>query len=202
MITVVGWPRSGTHWMKTMIECALGEELAHAHAYPESVGDQYILMVRDPRDVLASHWRLYERAYPGKQTELGFVESFLEGKGPNQHKWNLGWVAYTGKLLEWNERNPQHTSLVRYERLYEAPGITLARTLVGIGRYDPWRWRISRAVRFTWGRRCDPSDLPVDGNMGRPGKWAVHLAAPTVQAVLAYCGPVMSELGYLGKAPT
>ena len=60
MITVVGWPRSGAHWLKAMLEHALGEELAHSHFWPEEEGE-YVLIVRDPRDCFASHWRLYQR---------------------------------------------------------------------------------------------------------------------------------------------
>lgn len=200
MITVAGWPRSGTHWMKAMLEYALGEELTHAHSYQEEENGQYVLMIRDPRDAFASHWRLYQKDHPGEKTERGFVEFFLEGKGMHQHNLNIGWVAHTRKLIEWHGRDPRHVALVRYERLYAAPRITLVKTLVGIGRRDILRWRIFRAKRLTRRRRCDPSDLPVDGNMGRPGKWRGQLQPETVRALLAYCGKLMIELGYkIGK---
>jgi len=187
--------------MKAMLEYALGEELAHSHAHEGIEGGRYVLMVRDPRDAFASHWRLYQKDHPGERTELGLVEFFMEGKGMSQHNLSLGWAAHARKLLAWHKRDPRHTSLVRYERLYAAPGMALARALADIGRWNIPRWHIVKAVQSTQGQRCDPSDLPVDGEMGRPGKWKSQLHKSTVRALQAYCGPLMTELGYkIGKA--
>ena len=198
MITVVGYPRSGTHWLKVMLEHALGEKLAHSHTPPVGAGGQYAFIIRDPREVLASHWRLYKHDQPGQQTERGFVDYFLKGEGLRQHPWGVGWVAHTTQLLERNQSDPQRFPLVRHEQLYAAPERELERVLRALGRDDIPEMRIAEAVRHTRGKRCDPSSLPVEGNMGEPGKWQEQLRPETICAVLDYCGPLMGALDYEG----
>ena len=199
MIAVVGWPRSGTHWMKAMLESTLGEEFAHDHSCPGVEGIQYVLLVRDPRDAFASHWRLYQKDYPGQSTELGFIDLFLKGGMESHHNWNIGWVPHTRKLLEWNERHTSSASLVRYEQMYATPEKVLEEVLARLGRRDVSKGRIAEAVRETQGRRCDPSDLKADSDMGRPGKWRAQLRDSTVRALIEYCGSEMVELGYLSR---
>lgn len=189
MITVVGWPRSGTHWLKAMLEHALDEDLAHSHFWPEGEGE-YVLIVRDPRDAFASHWRLYQHDYPDtQQTELGFVDYFMRGDGI-ERAWGCGWVPHTLKLMKLSVLYP----LVYYEGLYAQPEKILTWVLAEMGKESP---RIAEAVRWTEGLRCDPSGLPVENEMGKPGKWKVQLQPGTVRAIRAYCGEVMKELGYV-----
>lgn len=190
MITVVGWPRSGTHWLKTMLGHALGEEVAQSHMWPETEG-KYVLIVRDPRDAFASHWRLYRHDNPGTSlTELDFVDYFMKGEGLSQ-PWGVGWVPHTRKLFEMREVYP----LAFYERLYTHPEVMLSRVLSGLYMGVPLSITVE-AVRSTKGVRCDPSTLPVDVNMGLPGKWKHELQPATVWALEDYCGELMDELGY------
>jgi hypothetical protein len=84
---------------------------------------------------------------------------------------------------------------VFYEVLYDHPGKTVLWTLLELKRDAPVR-RIMEAVGNTSYVRCDPSTLPIDVNMGLPGKWKHELQPATVWALLDYCGELMDELGY------
>lgn len=192
MITVVGWPRSGTHWLKTMLGHALGEEVAQSHMWPEAEG-KYVLIVRDPRDAFASHWRLYRHDNPDTDlTELGFMGYFMKGEGLSQ-EWGVGWVPHTRKLRE-AELDALYP-LVYYEALYKRPELTLAWLSKEL-TVDVQMLRIMNALHRTRDVRCDPSTLPVDVDMGLPGKWKHELQPATVWALEDYCGEMMDELGY------
>lgn len=196
MITVVGWPRSGTHWMKVMLESALGEELAHDHHLPQEKDGLYVMMLRDPMDTFWSHWNLYRHDSPGQCTELGFFDMLMRGQMESHQGWNIGWVPYVHGLLAWHQDHPSTAPLVRYEQLYRNPDHILAQTIDGLG-FGVCYERSAGAVHKTLGVRCDPSGLSASREMGKPGAWIEHLRAETVDALLNYCGPMMTELGYL-----
>lgn len=191
MSTVAGWPRSGTHWLKALLEGTTGREWAHSHACPEKADREYVLIVRDPRDAFASHWRLYQHDHPGmRRTELEHLRYFMEGHRTTLHLYG-GWASHTQKLLKWSTLYP----LVYYEGLYAHPEQTLAWILAELGIGLPTS-RIKAAVRASQGQRRDPSPLPVDAEMGRPGKGEIQLEKETIQALIAYCGDLMAELNY------
>ena len=196
MLTVVGFPRSGTHWLKAMLEHALGEPLEHTHACPEVPEGQCVLIVRDPRDALASICR----ASPSK-TEREALRLFLEGSQQGHPEWRIGWVPYIRNVLDLARRFPDRTLIVRHEEIYAAPEEMLARIIVALGKNDVSATQIEEAVRRTNGRRCDPTDLAVDQDMGRPGKWKGQLGEETVRLLLESCGAPMVEMGYLGGKP-
>jgi len=181
--------------MKAMLESALGEAVAHDHHLPQENDGLYVMMLRDPRDTFLSHWSLYQRDFPGQCTEQGFVDRLMKGRMESHHNWNIGWVPYTRQLLEWSECHL--SSLVRYEQMYANPEQALEQVLERLGRLDVSKGRIAEAVRSVRGRRCDPSDLKVGSDMGRPGKWRTQLRAQTVSALIEYCGSEMIKLGYL-----
>lgn len=193
MITIVGWPRSGTHWMKALLESTLGEEVGHSHAVPSDPEQQYVLMVRDPRDSLASHWRLYRHDERPECTELEFVDLLLKGGMESHQGWNIGWVPHTQALLDWNE---EHGSpLVSYEELYEDPQRVLISVLKKLGVKASAKV-VAQAVEELNDRRCDPSGLPAE-DLGQPGRWESELLEETIHAVVRYCGGLMVELGYI-----
>ena len=196
MLTVIDFPRSGTHWLRAMLGYALDEQLVHSHAFPEIVENQCVLIVRDPRDAFASRCRLRGVRRDLEKEEL---DLFLRGPNPGEPEWRIGWEPYTRKILELAARFPRRAPLVRYEQLYAAPEEVLAQVLATIGRDDISAARIAEAVRRTRGVRCDPSDFPEDENMGRPGKWEAQLEKETARALLEDCGELMVEMGYLGK---
>jgi len=191
VITVVGWPRSGTHWLKTMLEHALGEEVAQSHMWPSAEGE-HVLIMRDPRDAFSSHWRLFRHDNPGTDMdELQFVDYFMKGEGLSQ-PWGVGWAAHTRKLLGFRGIYP----LIRYEQLYQKPIETLIELRGAIRRQGVPVYAFIGAVEHLWGQRCDPSTLPADVNMGLPGKWERELLPATVWALEDYCGDLMDALGY------
>jgi len=191
--TVVGWPRSGTHWLKTLLGHALEEEVLQSHCLPEPGDGKFALIVRDPRDVFASHWRLYRHDNPDTDLdELQFVDYFMKGEGLAQ-EWGIGWVPHTRRLVELklSTRGP----LVFYEGLHTRPELTLT-WLASELEAEVNMPHIMQAVHKTRGVRCDPSTLPVDVDMGEPGKWRAQIQPATVWALEEYCGELMDELGY------
>ncbi|NIV29629.1 MAG: hypothetical protein GWN58_09000, partial [Anaerolineae bacterium] len=121
-----------------------------------------------------------------------FVDYFMKGDGLAQ-PWGVGWVAHTRELIQLRLRTA--CPFVFYEVLYEHPGKTVLWTLRELGTSVPVR-RIMEAVGKTSYVRCDPSTLPVDVDMGSPGKWRHDLQPTTVLALEGYCGELMDELGY------
>jgi len=182
--------------MKAMLEYTTGEEWQHSHHVPTEKG-QYVLMIRDPRDSFASHWRLYQHDHPGTQaTELEYIDLFLKGNHPSHDHWNIGWMPHTQALLEWFSNHMTSTPLIRYEWLYAYPARELRYALLQMSRFGAPLERVQEAIQLTRGKRCDPSTLPVDDMMGKPGKRGM-LQKSTLDALLDYCGPLMEELGYL-----
>ena len=198
MTTVLGFPRSGTHWLRVMLEYALGEPVVHAHAYPEVVESPHVLIIRDPRDAFASRCRLREAVGVCREMEMEELALFLHGPNPGEPYWRVGWTPYTGKILDLADCFPHLAPLVRYEALYAAPEAVLARVLATLGRDDVSLVQIADAVERTRRVRWDPTDFPADEDMGRPGKWRAELQEATVRALVEDCGELMQCLGYGG----
>lgn len=187
----MGWPRSGTHWLKAMLESATGQEWAQSHVCQEEADGECVLIVRDPRDAFASHWRLYQHDHPGTQrTELEHLRYFMEGHSTTPHL-RGGWVPHTQKLFELSTLYP----LVHYEGLYTHPEQTLAWVLAELGTGFPTS-HIAVVVQAAQGQRHDPSPFPVDAEMGKPGKWKAQLQTSTIEALVAYCEELIVEIGY------
>jgi len=198
MKTVVGWPRSGTHWLKALLERTTNEPWAHTHACPQDVRHPHVLIVRDPRDAFASHWRLYQHDQNPEQTQAAFLDFLLKGQGGPGRPWGMGWVAHTQRLIELNRQYPRRAPFVYYERLYARPEQVMHRVLYTMGERVAQE-DISAAVIATKGKRCDPSTLGVDADMGRPGKGREQLEPSVLRALLDYCGPMMVRLGYIDE---
>jgi len=193
--TVIGWPRSGTHWLQAMLSGAQDEQWGHSHACPGSITEPVTLIVRDPRDAFASFCRLYVHEHGPEKTQselLGFM--FEKEKGPGR-PWDMGWVAHTQAMIDLNRRYPRRAPFVYYERLHSHPVRVLNRILRTLGKRVPPE-RVGWAVGRTEDRRCDPSTLEIDGDMGRPGKGRERLEAAVLRELLDHCGPMMSRLGY------
>ena len=202
MNTVIGWPRSGTHWMKEMLAQLTGEEWGHSHHVPTQEEERCVLMIRDPRDSFYSHWLLYQHDHPDAPVgQQEFVDLFLKGQMESHQGWNVGWAPHTQALLDWQDARPTKARCIRYELLFYHSVWSLSHVLAWMGREraDVPLGRIAEVVRQTKGARCDPSDLPVGSEMGTPGKGDA-LQPDVLAALLAYCGPLMRQLGYLEGA--
>lgn len=178
-----------------MLSGAQDEQWAHSHACPGSITEPVTLIVRDPRDAFASFCRLYVHEHGPENTQaalLGFMFEKEEGTG---RPWDMGWVAHTQAMIDLNHRYPRRAPLVYYEHLYSRPLRTLKRVLKTLRERVPPE-QVAEAVERTEGRRCDPSTLEIDRDMGRPGKGREQLEAAVLRELLDYCGPMMSRLGY------
>lgn len=199
IITVVGWPRSGTHWLQEMLRRATGLEVFHSHAIPTSdLADEknrYIFIIRDPRDAFVSHYRLYLHDHPGTQrTQMEHLELFFKGKEMTQPYFHLGWVDHTHSLLGVAYHLSPFIGVTRHESLVDDTQGELVRILC---RYQipVDEWKIEEIIRTVSRIRCDPSSLPPE-DMGRVGKYREILDKKTECALWSYCGNLMEALGY------
>jgi hypothetical protein len=183
-----------------MLGEAIGLGALHTHIPPEQIedGEFYVFLVRDPRDSFISYWEVYcQTATKGHllSQEQFFHEKFV-GKGQSQVHFRLGWKGHTERLLELRERYPHNTMLVHFEELKDYPSSEL-RWILDRFRLSAPDENIDKAIAETEGKRCDPSDLPVKGELGRVGRWRGVLE-PGVEALLRdYCGDLMQRLGYV-----
>ena len=184
MITVVGWPRSGTHLLKTMLEQVLGKNVTHSHPVPADTR-WAVFVTRDPRDAFASHWVMYNYDHPGERTQMEHLKHHFEGDGLHHPHFAGGWVRYTEMALNRIE------IAIRHEDIMSDPR-SMIRYLVmalGVAAY-PLDTSVIGASR------CDPSDLPEDDRMGQRGKWREILEPEVATALWNYCGATAGKLGY------
>lgn len=198
MITVVGWPRSGTHWLQEMLKRATGLNVIHSHAIPvpdlANEENRYIFIIRDPRDAFVSHYLLYLHDHPGsRRTQIEHLELFFKGKEMAQPYFHLGWVNHTHLLLEGAYLSP-FIGMTRHESLMDDTQGELVRILCG-HQILADEWKIEEVIRAVSNIRCDPSSLPPE-DMGRVGKHREILDKKTECALWDYCGDLMEALGY------
>ena len=56
-LVVFGPPRSGTTWVAQICRDTLGPVVLQTHAWLDLPGAPVLLVIRDPRDCVVSHWR-------------------------------------------------------------------------------------------------------------------------------------------------
>ena len=191
---VIGWPRSGTHWLRSILSQALGYDIQHLHKVPLRIREMCgLFIVRDPRDAFLSHYHLYNRTHLPR-TQMQHFEQFFCGKGMGQPNFRLGWGNYVGLMLGLVAESP-NVVLVRFEDM-KLRTVSCLQAALGKIYMFPSRHRLVRAV-IAYGRtRCDPSNMPVCDELGKAGEWKIELEADVCEALVSYCGDVMSELGY------
>lgn len=195
-LTVIGWPRSGTHWLQEMLRRATGLDVLHSHAIPDSADEEnrYVFIIRDPRDAFVSHYQLYLHDHPGTQrTQMEHLELFFKGKGMAQPYFHLGWADHTRLLQETACLSP-FIKTTRHESLVDGTRAELDRILHR-HRIFIDGWRIEDAVKAVSGIRCDPSDLPPE-DMGAIGKHKKVLEREVLASLWDYCGDIAEGFWY------
>ncbi len=106
--------------------------LAFSHTIPHQLANwgwarslaglpPYVLLVRHPMSILASHFAKWE--WDIKVDWLTYLEGEPTGK---QYRCDLYWIArFWNRWGEWLEREPERIHLVHYEDVRQAPRATL-----------------------------------------------------------------------------
>lgn len=199
MITVVGFPRSGTNFLNRMLAHYVdGPDAAvwlgtpaHPHvnkihwAYQDKGSSTLAYIYRDPRDCALSGRDYIERHFT-RGCPLGlmtFLETYFAG---NWELWPCGWRDHT---RYWLDRD---VATVRYETLCADRARTLA-ALVGQLGLELDEGRLAHAVVQSYcfgehhaGGRC----------VGRAGRWVTDLPREAAAWLDDYCGDIMEQLGY------
>ena len=122
-----------------------------SHAYYSSLffrNKRVMLLIRDLRDTLISHFRTYRSQ---KDPEIGFAD-FLRGSGVDRPKQKNGNTLLTliGFLNSWaqNSKKLEELLLVRYENLRADTSQELTKMLKFLGFTDFDQYFVDRVVEF------------------------------------------------------
>jgi len=138
----------------------------------------FVYMLRDPRDVVASH------------ESAGFdrsVEHIVRA-----------WVQYTQRFLDFQAAHPARAIIVRYEDLVTRPDDTLHALFDAIDvRWsdDVRRFFTSKASVHDAGHR-NAEQLRRDFFTSSVARWMRDVPREVVDEIQSACGPLMSALGY------
>lgn len=146
-------------------------------------GGRYIYIVRDPRDVVASH----------------FANDF----GRTIEHITRAWMQYTTRFRSFADAHADRAMLIRYEDLVRHPGRVLDRVFEKIGvpfSPDVLRFFESKASVHHSGH-TNSDDLERDFYDTSIQRWARELTLEQIREVQAACDSLMPALGY-ELAPT
>jgi hypothetical protein len=190
MLTVVGFPRSGTNFLTRMLahyvdgpDAEVWDGMGmHPHvrkihwAYQDIRFTAMPYIYRDPRDCALSGWEYIKHHYaPDVDLKL-FLEHYFAGHWP---LWPQGWGEHT---RYWLDRGIVAT--VSYESLC-SDRETVLRGLVSQLHGAVYEDRIAHAAEqsYNFGERHD-------------GRWVDDLPKEAAAWLDGYCGDLMRELGY------
>lgn len=102
MITIYSFPRSGTHWLLSLLEQGIGAEnvnrTGYVHHLPKEIqpADDSVYIFRDVRDVALSHWRRHKF-----REQFGNLENFLHTIVPRWHDHLIAWRCEANYLVRY-----------------------------------------------------------------------------------------------------
>ncbi|MHC4156482.1 MAG: sulfotransferase domain-containing protein [Planctomycetota bacterium] len=191
MLTVVGFPRSGTNFLHRMLAHYMdGPEkpiwkgmLAHPLVskihwkYQDGRPSTLVYIYRDPRDVALSGWEYVQHHF--EEDDL-FLAEFLEHHfSGHWDLWPQGWREHT---RYWLDRG---IATMRYEDLCASREAALRDLMAKLHGFVD-EGCLTHAVVQSWcfGERHD-------------GRWKKELPEEAAEWIDSYCGDLMRELGYV-----
>jgi len=197
MLTVVGFPRSGTNLLHRMLAHytdgpgrtpwdGMG---AHDHTqkihwrYQWAETDQTVYIYRDPRDCALSGWDYVRRHFV---TDLDLATFLIDYFTGNWELWPTGWREH---IAFWTGQDIPYLS---YEALCLARRGAFSALLRELG-LPLAEGRVAHAIEqsYRFGEHV------LDGRYGhRIGRWRRELPAYAQEYLDHYCGDVMRDLGY------
>ena len=213
MITVVGFPRSGTYFLHRMLAHYVdgpgtfpwhGEkvhtQVRKIHwAYQRSEDDREVYIYRDPRDCALSGHEYVERSFAPGIDLMTFLKTYFSG---GRDLWPTGWREHVSYWLR------QGIPALSYEALCRNRAEKLGKLVVSLGldlEDDRLVWAEEKSYCFgehrTGGRyegRKAKDRAKMEGRYeGRAGRWRAEMDSEALQWMDGYCGELMVELGYL-----
>src|SRR4029077_1889109 len=159
-------------------------------------GAKHIHIVRDPRDGAVSGWHHVSRLFP-EETRQKFPVMYDYVK----HYADI-WALETGRGVTFGTREPDRYLEVRYEDLVAqaAPTLTTVFRFLGVDRGDEVVQHCIGAASFqtlSGGRVRGQENPDSFFRKGGVGAWKARLDPPSVEYVVAVCGPLMTRFGYV-----
>ncbi len=148
-------------------------------AFAPLLGDAaYIYIVRDPRDVMASH---LANAFDRTTEQVG-----------------RAWRNYLARFQKFAATAPDRTLLIRYEDLVCQPAetvATLARWL-GLDDYAQMLDFVNSKASIYQGGHVNRVQIQRDFFTSSVGRWTTELDRHTVELLQDACAPGMKQIGY------
>lgn len=199
MITVVGYPRSGTNFLHRMLAhyvdgpdtppwSGMGAhpQVRKIHwAYQRQPGEREVYIYRDPRDCALSGYEYVKRGFaPGLELDT-FLETHFSGKWA---LWPSGWREHVCYWLG------QGIPAAPYEVLCRDRSGQLGEIVAALGldvENERLAWAVEQSYRYGEYRKDDRY-------VGRIGRWVQEIDAEALRWIDAYCGPLIDALDYEG----
>lgn len=167
--------------------------LVFSEAYDLFPEARFLVTTRDPRDQVASEWRVVEKRR-GSETDVRILrERDFEALA-------RFYIRSYEPILGVLERSPGRIHVQAYEELVTRPGDALARlaefTGLRLGRFDP-RAPWPRVAETYWAYGTSPSDTPHYGQPIEParvGSYTESMSEDEARLVQAICAPVTARL--------
>lgn len=221
----IGWPRSGTTWGAACLRRCLNCKHCIRPPQPDNTvmkahweareAEEYtqenhktVLNVRDPRDVIVSHYYLLCKSNPAYSTHTITIEEYTKdlftGKAQRVGTWpeatlgipRCGWKAF---YEEWLERGVD--CVVRQEdliidrsagmkKVIKALGLQPANGLEGICK------NYENPVRPMYDIGYGSGNISTTFTTGGSSIWRKHLSEIVLEMIYDYCGELMEHFGY------
>lgn len=218
-IFVVGFPRSGNVWVSRLLGDALDSTVAarnnkrsigdeglgrtgkytirqeHSAPFQFAEGDQVILVIRDPRDVIVSAMHYWVIADIRKASQC-----VLQGEWPTPQVGGWLWM-----YDQWKDADYAH--LIRYEDLWHDPKEELQSLLESLGEecipninqviarqcFDARRRKAQQfGHKMPFGKQVQMKAL----RKGIIGDWTNHFDEESLEYVAHHAGDLAKEFGY------
>lgn len=162
---------------------------------------KFVVSVRDPRDQIASEWRVFERRRGGPQDERLLRDRDFASLARS-------YLRYYEPIVKALDEQSARVHLQSFEQMVSQPRQAIESlqrfTGLDLSGFDPERpW--PRVADSYWAYGSSPSDTPHYGQpvaMDRVGAWRESMTEDEAQTVVRLCGDMDRRLRQLSAART